>query len=175
MQETHQTKVSASKQGGWATEYDWVRKHYVLNEFVTIEICDKLDVDLMLGSHSSKTVSFNVTTTRSLSFVLWKSLEPKTTSAFELRSIVMVKCVYRSSYPAIYNRVITITNINSLWNSCRLFMQYHPIESTRQSTELYHLHCYCSLFVCHSGSPTTPLPLNTQSSQCIYTLVIFLR
>ena len=37
-------------------------------------------------------------------------------------------CVYGCSHPAISNRVINITNNNSLWNSCPLFVQYKPIE-----------------------------------------------
>ncbi len=67
---------------------------------------------------------------------------------------------------AISNGVITITNINSLWNSCPLFVQYKPTQLLQQYTALFPFHCYCSWFVFHTAPPATPL-IQKVSSLCL--------
>lgn len=67
------------------------------------------------------------------------------------------KCCYRCNHSAVSNRLIIITNINSLWNSCPLFVQYKPIQFMQQSSELFSLYFYCPWFVFHVGPPLTPL------------------
>lgn len=68
---------------------------------------------------------------KKLKHIVLLSLRPSTaSSAIRLRN----KCVYGCSHSAISNRVITITNNNSLWNSCPLFC---TIQTNRVNAALH--------------------------------------
>lgn len=89
-----------------------------------------------------------------LKHILLLNLRASTTSRV---TCLRNKCFYGCNHPAISSQVITITNINSLWNSCPLSVQYKSTEFMQQSTELFAFHCYCPWFVFHAGPPPTPL------------------